>query len=93
MRRRQSASAGYFKHPTPNRSVPTPVRHGHIPLAAMEKLLKDAGAERVGEDAKEELQRVLEEHAKRIGTHAAELASHASRKTVRADDIRLAAKR
>lgn len=73
--------------------MPTPVRHGHLPLAAMEKLLKDAGAARVGEDAKEELQRVLEEHAKRIGQHAAELAAHADRKTVRAEDIRLAAKR
>jgi len=73
--------------------MPTAVRNGHLPLAALEKLLKDAGAERVGEDAKAELQRVLEEHAMKIGKHAAELAEHANRKTVRATDIRLASKR
>ena len=63
-----------------------------LPLAAMEKLLKEAGAERVGEDAKAALRDVLEEEAMRLGKHAAELSVHANRKTVRDEDIRLAAK-
>jgi histone H3/H4 len=58
----------------------------------MEKLLKEAGAERVGEDAKAALRDLLEEESLRIGKRAAELAIHADRKTVRADDVRLARK-
>ena len=68
------------------------IRHNVLPLAAMEKLLKMAGADRVGEDAKAALQEVLEEHAMTLGKRAAEYAKHADRKTVRADDITLADK-
>ena len=63
-----------------------------LALAAMEKLLKSSGADRVSEDAKEALRDVLEEHAERIGKKANEFASHANRKTVKGADIRLAGK-
>ncbi len=63
-----------------------------LPLATMERLLKKAGAPRVGEDAKLALAEVLEDFAQKLGKQATELASHASRKTVKAEDIKLAAK-
>ncbi|MDO8628408.1 MAG: histone family protein [Nanoarchaeota archaeon] len=61
-----------------------------IPLAAMEKLLKKAGADRVAEDAKLALSEVLEDYGKKLGERAKELAQHSGRKTVRNVDIKLA---
>ncbi len=61
--------------------------------AAVHKLLELAGAERVGDDAVEELRKVLEEIAIYIGKDAVELASHARRRTVKLIDINLATKR
>lgn len=61
-------------------------------LAAMEKILKRAGADRVGEDAKEALRDSLEELAMKHARSAARFAKHANRKTVKAEDIILAFK-
>lgn len=61
-----------------------------IPLAAMERVLKNAGANRVSEEAKVALRQVLEDIALEIGEEATKLSAHAGRKTVKADDIRLA---
>lgn len=63
-----------------------------LPLAAMEKILKRAGADRVGEDAKAQLRDMLEDYAMRVGAAAASYAKHASRKTVKAEDVSLAFK-
>ena len=63
-----------------------------LPLAAMEKLLKKAGAERVSDRAKEALKNVLEDMAEDIATQAVKLALHAGRKTIKAGDVKLAAK-
>ena len=63
-----------------------------IPLAAMERLLKSVGAPRVGEDAKTALKEVLETYAEKIGKQAVALAFHAGRRTVQANDVRLAMK-
>jgi len=65
---------------------------GELSIAAVHRLIEKAGAERVGDDAAEELRRILEELAERVGKKAKDLASHAGRKTVKAEDIRLAVK-
>jgi len=61
-----------------------------LPLARVEKLIRKAGAERVSKDASKELALVLEERAVEISAKAVKLAKHAGRKTVTAEDIRLA---
>lgn len=63
-----------------------------LPLAAMEKVLKQAGAERVSDKAKAALKAVMEEEAEKIAVQAVKFAAHAGRKTVKAGDVRLAAK-
>ncbi len=63
-----------------------------LPAAAMEKLLKKAGAARVSADAKAKMQEMLEEIAEEIGEKAVRLAKHAHRKTVKASDIKEATK-
>ena len=64
-----------------------------LPLANMERLLKEGGAERVSEDAKEALAEVLEDYGIEIAKDAVILSEHAGRKTVRKEDVKLAAKR
>ena len=61
-----------------------------LPLAAMEKLLKEGGAIRVSDKAKEALKEVLEDKAHGISVKAIQLAVHAGRKTIKAQDIKLA---
>ncbi len=63
-----------------------------LPLAAMEKILKEAGAERVSEGAKQALKEALEEEGVSLGERAWTLAKHAGRKTVKKEDIVLAMK-
>ena len=63
-----------------------------IPLAAMERILKRAGADRVSEESKEALRDVIENQATEIASSAITLARHAKRKTVKAEDITLASK-
>ncbi len=63
-----------------------------LPIAAVDRIIRKAGARRVSESAARELAEVLEEYALDIAGEASELASHAGRKTVRDTDIRLAAK-
>lgn len=63
-----------------------------IPLAAMEKILKLAGAERVSDKSKAALKEVLEDIAEDIAANAVKFAHHAGRKTVKSGDVKLAAK-
>jgi len=64
-----------------------------LPYATMENLLKYVAPDmRVGEDAKAALKEALEARAKTIGEKAVAYAKHAGRKTIKADDIRLADK-
>ena len=63
-----------------------------LPLAAMEKLLKKQGATRVSDSAKVALKDVLEEYAEEIALKAIKFAAHAGRKTIKAEDIKLAIK-
>jgi len=64
-----------------------------IPLAAMEKILKQAGAPRVSDKAKIALRDVLEEYVEKISNDAIRFAAHAGRKTIKAGDIKLALKK
>ena len=64
-----------------------------LPLANMERLLREGGAERVSEDAKEALAEVLEDYGIEIAKDATLLSEHAGRKTIRKEDVKLAAKR
>lgn len=61
-------------------------------LAAMFRFIKKSGAERVSDDAAGELREILEDVATRISSQALDLSLHAGRKTIKAEDIRLAAK-
>ncbi|MBI2647476.1 histone family protein [Candidatus Woesearchaeota archaeon] len=63
-----------------------------FPLAAMEKLLKQGGAERVSDKAKVALRNVLEEIALGIAAKSIKFAQHAGRKTIKAQDIKLSIK-
>jgi DNA-binding protein len=63
-----------------------------LPIAALDRLIRKAGAERVSEEAAEELGKILSEVAIDISKQAIELAKHAKRKTVTAEDVRLATK-
>jgi histone H3/H4 len=63
-----------------------------LPIAAMEKLLKRAGAPRVSQSAKEALRDLLEDIAEEIGEKSVKLAKHSGRKTVKGADVKLASK-
>lgn len=63
-----------------------------LPLAAMEKLLKKAGAARVSQSAKDAMREVLEEIAQGIGEKSIKFAQHSGRKTVKGSDVKLASK-
>ena len=63
-----------------------------LPLAAMEKILKQGGAERVSDKAKVALKNAIEDIANEIASKSIKLAHHAGRKTVKSEDIKLAVK-
>lgn len=63
-----------------------------LPLAAMEAIMKNAGADRVSDPAKEALKEVLEQKAEEITKNAIELAKHAGRTTIKEEDIKTAVK-
>jgi histone H3/H4 len=61
-------------------------------LATMYRVIKKSGAERVSDDAADELRKILEDVAERIAKQAVDLSNHAGRKTIKSEDVRLAAK-
>ena len=64
-----------------------------IPLATAERILKEAGAKRVSKEAAAEFALVLEKIAGNIASDAAKFAEHAGRKTIKSEDIEIAAKK
>jgi histone H3/H4 len=58
----------------------------------MYRILKKAGAERVSDESADELRRVIENVADSIAKSAIDMASHAGRKTVKGEDVKLASK-
>ena len=63
-----------------------------LALAPMHRICKKAGAQRVSESAARELSKVLEDVGIQIAREAIDFAVHAKRKTIKAEDIRIAAK-
>ena len=58
----------------------------------MYRILKKSGAQRVSDESSYELRRVIEEIAEAIAKNAVDDANHAGRKTVKAEDVKLASK-
>ncbi len=59
----------------------------------IEKLIRDAGAFRVSADAVTRFNEIMTEKGLTIARYAVEIARHSGRKTVKADDIKLASER
>ncbi len=64
---------------------------GGFASARVERLIRDAGAFRVSADAVDALNTVLTEHSLKLSKYAVEICNNSGRKTVKSDDIRLAA--
>ena len=63
-----------------------------IPKAPVARIIRESGAERVSEEAKTELAEYLDDVARDVAKEAIQVARFAKRKTVKAEDIKLAIK-
>ncbi len=68
------------------------MKSSELGLSAMYRILKKAGAERVSDESADELRRITEIVADSIAKNAVEMTAHAGRKTVKAEDVKLASK-
>ncbi len=68
------------------------MKSSELGLSAMYRILKKSGAERVSDESADELRRITEELAMAIAKSAVEMSTHAGRKTVKAEDVKLASK-
>ncbi len=64
-----------------------------LAVAPMHRICKKAGADRVSESAAKELAKVLDEIGVKIAKEAMDYAMHAGRKTVKSEDIEIAARK
>ena len=61
-----------------------------LPKAAIERVARKAGVQRISADAIKELQSTIEELGLELAREAAQAAKYAKRKTIKAKDIKLA---
>ena len=64
-----------------------------LAVAPMHRICKKAGADRVSEAAARELAKVLDDIGVKIAKEAIDYAMHAGRKTVKSEDIEIAARK
>ncbi len=64
-----------------------------LAVAPMHRICKKAGAHRVSEAAAKELAKVLDEIGVKIAREAYDYAMYAGRKTIKAEDIEIAARK
>ncbi len=64
----------------------------NIPVAPIDRLMRKAGADRVSESAGKKMVESLEDYASDVARKATDIARHSGRKTVKAEDIKLALK-
>jgi len=65
---------------------------GELPIAPIGRIIKNAGGQRISQDAENALEKVLEQWGEDVSRQAVKLAKHAGRKTIKAADIELAVK-
>lgn len=63
-----------------------------LPKAPTARLMKNAGAKRISGDAIDLMAEAMEDYGLSIAMKANDYARHAGRKTVKADDVKLALK-
>lgn len=61
-----------------------------ISLSAAEKLMKKYGAERVSDEAKKEMVKILEEYLFEVSLKASRVSQHGNRKTISEGDLVIA---
>lgn len=61
-----------------------------LPILAIERLMKEYGAERISEDAKVELKNILENYLEDLSIKASKIAVHTGRKTITGADVKIA---
>lgn len=61
-----------------------------LPNAPVERIIRNAGAERVSKEAVEELREAVEEAGSDIASDAVDMADHADRNTVTREDVEMA---
>lgn len=66
---------------------------GSFANARVEKVIRDAGAHRVSADAIERMNEIVTEFGREIAKYAVEIARHSGRKTVKENDVKLAAQK
>lgn len=62
-------------------------------VAPMHRICKKAGADRVSESAAKELAKVLDDIGVKIAREAMDYAVHAGRKTIKSEDVEIAARK
>jgi len=84
---------GYLQKMAPDIGEPQPHGKGiDLPIAAVVRIAKKSGAERVGSDAAAILIAKAEDYIANLTKEANRLALHAGRKTIKEEDVELAAK-